>query len=450
LNGITKRHVVGLVGALLLILQVVGAMGAGAETLTFTRKFGVHGDGPEQMYHPWDMAVDSEDDVYVADTQHHRIQEFDAQGNFIASIGSIGQGDGQLYYPEALTIDGAYIFVADTGNHRVVVFGSTGDFIRKWGELGSGNGQFNHPNGIATDSQGNIYVTESQNCRVQKFSPTGTYLTKWGTCGTGDGQFQVVTGVEVGGDDEVYVSDEVRGDIQVFSTAGTYTETIGGTGTDAGKLDYPDEMGICSYENQDGANRDRIYVVEAGHPEVSVFEGSRYLGSLVSGDYRGGGFSWSHGAYCDQINNDKHNFFIVSTNESEILKYAYDRNVDPYVSIHPDTTKRVLREHHVLRLRLEHADMLEKCYSKSTVGHVHIPADRDDPLDHPVDIGVRGSSVTVKPGRDKRYEIPVTKEIVSEANAVFDDGKHITVTLHFSFDGCETGSLGRFEYTIPG
>ncbi len=45
---------------------------------------------------PFDVAVDDQGNVFVADTYNHRIQKFDANGNFITAWGSKGDGDGEL------------------------------------------------------------------------------------------------------------------------------------------------------------------------------------------------------------------------------------------------------------------------------------------------------------------------------------------------------------------
>ena len=46
------------------------------------------------------IAVDSEDNVYVADTSNHRIQKFDSNGNFITKWGSEGTGNGEFKKPK--------------------------------------------------------------------------------------------------------------------------------------------------------------------------------------------------------------------------------------------------------------------------------------------------------------------------------------------------------------
>jgi DNA-binding beta-propeller fold protein YncE len=69
-----------------------------------------------------------------------------------------------LKYPRGISVDGSgNVYVADTNNHRVQVFTGTGTFVRKWGGTGTGDGQFNAPTGIVVDGSGNVYVADTNN-----------------------------------------------------------------------------------------------------------------------------------------------------------------------------------------------------------------------------------------------------------------------------------------------
>jgi hypothetical protein len=70
------------------------------------------------------VAIDSADNVYVADTYNHRIQKFDSDGTFLTKWGSSGAGDGQFRYPKGVAVDSAdNVYVADAYNHRIQKFG---------------------------------------------------------------------------------------------------------------------------------------------------------------------------------------------------------------------------------------------------------------------------------------------------------------------------------------
>jgi tripartite motif-containing protein 71 len=90
--------------------------------------------------------------------------------SFITKWGSKGEGDGQFVSPGAVAVDSSdNVYVADQLNHRIQKFDSNGTFITKWGSRGEGDGQFTHPEGVVADSSGNVYVADASNNRIQKF-----------------------------------------------------------------------------------------------------------------------------------------------------------------------------------------------------------------------------------------------------------------------------------------
>jgi DNA-binding beta-propeller fold protein YncE len=151
-----------------------------------------------QLSDPHDIAVDSEGNVYAADTDNDRIQKFDPNGTFITKWGTSGSGNGQFSWPVGIAIDNSgNVYVADVGNMRLQKFDPNGTFITQWGTTGSGNGQFSWLSGVAVDNAGNVYVADYGNSRIQKFNPNGAFITKWGTYGSGNGQFIGPWGVAV-------------------------------------------------------------------------------------------------------------------------------------------------------------------------------------------------------------------------------------------------------------
>lgn len=142
--------------------------------------FGSFGSGDGQFNHASGVATDAAGNVYVADTQNHRIQKLTADGVFVTKWGSFGTGNGQFNEPAAIALDAAgNVYVVDQVNRRVQKFTSGGAYLGQWGSLGSGNGQFDFPTGIAVDRNGIVYVAEDGNARVQKFTADGVHVGQW-------------------------------------------------------------------------------------------------------------------------------------------------------------------------------------------------------------------------------------------------------------------------------
>ena len=154
-------------------------------------KWGEYGTDNGRFKNPEGLAVGPDGRVYVADAGNHRIQAFDAQGNFLFKWGSSGAGDGQFNSPGDVAVDGAgNVYVADRSNYRIQAFDAQGHFLAKWGSNGTDNGQFTSMGAIALDRDGQkLYVIDNHvsTPRVQIFSTGGTFIDKWWIGNRGNG-----------------------------------------------------------------------------------------------------------------------------------------------------------------------------------------------------------------------------------------------------------------------
>lgn len=145
--------------------------------------FGVQGAGAGELNEPRGVAVNRKSEVIVADSANHRIQVFEhrpVQNDFVLvrAFGSAGSGNGEFDTPFAVAVDdNDNIFVADLLNNRVQQFTDDGQFVAAFGRAGNAPGEFNRPTAIAVDRSGLIYVVDQGNHRVQRFSPPGTGVT---------------------------------------------------------------------------------------------------------------------------------------------------------------------------------------------------------------------------------------------------------------------------------
>jgi hypothetical protein len=248
------------------------------ETCTSTCQAGIPGGRAGQLYTPEGIATDSSGDVYVADHQNQRVDEFSSTGGFIRAWGwgvsdgisqfetctstcqggSRGGGAGQLDYPGGVAIDGSGdVYIAGLDNERVDEFSFTGGFIRAWGWgvsdgmsqfetctstcragiAGEGAGQLDGPGGVAIDGSGDLYVADTYNERVDEFSSTGGFIGAWGwgvsdgmsqfetctsTCrggsvGWGAGQLDGPGGVAIDSSGDVYVVGGASGRVDQFA-----------------------------------------------------------------------------------------------------------------------------------------------------------------------------------------------------------------------------------------
>ncbi len=198
---------------------------------TFLSSFGSYGTGPGKLREPADLKVDASGNVWVADSQNHRVQEFNSKGEFVRAIGSEGTGNGQFSGSVmGVAIDSkGNIWVTDSSSNRIEEFSPEGVFIKAIGSGGSGSEQFWVPEGLAFDSTGDLYVADRGNNRVEEFDPEGKYLksiTKIGNVEANEGPSDVV----LDSSGNIWISLISESKIQEYSPSGTLLRSFGTKG----------------------------------------------------------------------------------------------------------------------------------------------------------------------------------------------------------------------------
>jgi uncharacterized protein (TIGR03663 family) len=230
--------------------------------------WGSPGNGPGQLRAPKGLALDAEGNLYVADSQNHRIQVFDANGGFLRQWGSQGNAPGQFNEPWGVAVGpNGDVYVADTWNHRVQVFDSQGVFKLQWGifgevpdAMGAGNVYYG-PRDVACDADGNLYVTDTGNKRVVKYTAQGQMLMAVGGAGDLDGQMLEPVGVTVASDGTVYVVDTWNQRVQAFDASLAFM------------LKFP----VYAWDGMSVVNKPYIAADSAGNLYITDPEGYRVL-----------------------------------------------------------------------------------------------------------------------------------------------------------------------------
>ena len=90
------------------------------------------------FYGPIAVDVDSNSNIYVTDRWNHRIQKFNSSGNFVCKYGSYGgyrpTQEGYFYYPWGLAIDSSdNVYIADSYHHSIRVYDSSCNYSQGFG-----------------------------------------------------------------------------------------------------------------------------------------------------------------------------------------------------------------------------------------------------------------------------------------------------------------------------
>jgi sugar lactone lactonase YvrE len=198
--------------------------------------------------------------LYIADTHNHRIRKLNLSTGEITTIAGANAGfsgdnglavDAQLNLPTALALDGSNnLYIADTQNHRIRRVNLGSGIITTVAGNGtqgfSGDGgpataaTIDSPSGIAVDANQNLYLADTHNQRVRKIAAaTGRITTIAGfTTGfSGDNgaasaaRLALPHGLSIDGAGNLYIADTANHRIRrVDAATGTIT-TIAGYGT---------------------------------------------------------------------------------------------------------------------------------------------------------------------------------------------------------------------------
>jgi DNA-binding beta-propeller fold protein YncE len=214
------------------------------------------------LENPWGLAVDTNDNVYVADGNHDRIVKFTSTGEVLLDWGSHGDQPGEFYQPAGVAVSkSGRVYVADSKNHRIQKFSVTGELELGWGTVGPGDGQFQNPNGVAVHpTNGEVYVVESTMRRVQLFADA-TYLRTLDLAGLGAFETR---GITIDGDGNIYVVNTGAGVIHRIRVDATGNEIIGSKGSDNGQLSGPWDVAVDASGS--------IFVADRGNNRVQVFD----------------------------------------------------------------------------------------------------------------------------------------------------------------------------------
>src|SRR5215217_8105706 len=246
---------------------IAGVTDTGKAAVAFVRE--ITGDD-DPLSAPYGVAIGPDGSIYVTDAAANHVRVFDADGASVGTIGGPGREEGQLQFGGAddsvyLATDLAgNIYVADTENHRIQKFDPDGRFLLAFGSFGTGEGQFLNPGTPTVDGEGHVWITDADGSKVQEFGPDGELLAAWGSSGSGPGQLDGPTAVAVDAAGHVFVTEAGNARVQVFDRGGHYLTGWDGTETPGGPFTEVANVVL------DG--RGPVYVVDIGTPRVAVFE----------------------------------------------------------------------------------------------------------------------------------------------------------------------------------
>ncbi len=174
---------------------------------------GGYGWGREQFDHPADVCAANGLDVYVCDFNNHRLERYDKDLNYLASVvGHKLSSPWTFGYPVSIA-QGEHgdLFLAERENRRILRFDALGEPVDSFGDIESGDGQLSDPTRLELDGASRVVVVDSVAHRVVLFDFFGNYLGSYG-----ENLLRKPVGLACSGDSLVFVADLEVGFLAFF------------------------------------------------------------------------------------------------------------------------------------------------------------------------------------------------------------------------------------------
>ena len=304
-----RRTILALVFTLMSVLScVVPARAQAPNTITTIAGGGANGTSPTAAYLPLPfLAVrDSNANTYISVPGLNLVYKVDATNKLTIFAGTgIGgfSGDGgpatqaELSFPQGLAVDkNNNVFIADTSNERIRRVDTTGNITTVagsedpfFGAFGGDNGpatsaRLNSPTGVAVDGNGDLFITDTNNGAVRRVDGVTQIITtiagggaNFG-CSGGAGNtagFNDLIGIAVDGTGNVFVADAGLNIVckidATTQNVSTYAGTLGNPGTpgaangDGGpatsaQMDQPNGVAVDALGN--------LFITDSGNPKI--------------------------------------------------------------------------------------------------------------------------------------------------------------------------------------
>ncbi len=346
------------------IRKVTAATGV-ISTVAGTGIAGFLGDGGQataaRLYYPTSVAVDQAGNVYIADRYNQRIRKITVGTGVITTVAGSGTagfgGDNglataaQLNYPYGVTLDAAgNIYIADTNNHRIRRVTAASGIITTVAGTGTagynGDGlattaQLYSPEGVAVDGTANVYIADTNNQRIRKVTAaTGVISTVAGTGAAGfSGEGGLATaaqvhspiGVAIDGAGNVYFADYYNQRIRKLTLATGVLATVAGSGTigfegdgglgTAAALGYPTGVAVDAAGAMYIADSLDYRIRKVAAPTVPTLLVTTVAGTGTAG-YNGDGLATTAQLYSPQgvTVDGAGNVYIADTNNQRVRK----------------------------------------------------------------------------------------------------------------------------------
>ncbi len=158
------------------------------------------------------LAVAETGDIFILDSDRHRILYYGADGRLRNVTGGSGQGTQEFNSPSDLDTDGLTVWILDRQNRRLVRLNRELNYVEEV-SLVAEPGQFSVPiwfDAVACATNGDVFLLDRREPQAVRISAAGDVLATYGGFGSGNGRLETPVDIAAGPDGALYVTDGRR------------------------------------------------------------------------------------------------------------------------------------------------------------------------------------------------------------------------------------------------
>ena len=314
---------------------------------------------------PYGIAADGQGNIYIADTENHRIRKVDPDGIITTFAGTGDEGFGgdggpataaKLDWPSGVAVDAeGNVYIADQENERIrkvdsdgviTTFAGSGSYNFRGDEDGipAVEASLNWPTGVAVDAQGNVYIADSYNNLIRKVGSDGLITTIAGSgrvfgffeepdeddIGDGgpatDAKLDWPIGVAVDAEGNVYVADVGHDRVRKLTRTGTeyIITTFAGTGEQGDEGGHIGDGGFAAEARLSAPRgvavdeRGHVYIADTGNNRIRKVDSDGMITTIAGDDSTmGAQLSVPRGIAIDADGN----LYIADTGNNEVHRW---------------------------------------------------------------------------------------------------------------------------------
>jgi sugar lactone lactonase YvrE len=261
-----------------------------------------------RFWGPWGIAIDSSDQLYIADQINQRIRKITSAGivSTLAGSGAVANVDGvgtsaSFHYPAGIAVSAAgVVYVSDQGSHRIrqidaasvvtTLAGSSVGFADGTGTAAA----FHYPTSIAVANVNQLIVADSFNNRVRLVTTAGGVVTTLAgnTPGYQDGaatqaRFSAPFGLAYhSASDSIFIADADNSVIRKIDSGGTVSTVAGRVGAQ-GSVNA--SLADSEYREPNGVITDtqgNLILLDTRNHVLRKLNPTTNLVSTIAGDFR--------------------------------------------------------------------------------------------------------------------------------------------------------------------